>query len=204
MVSIKIAIDGGLITKASKATDTHTIGAEKETIGLAYSTYQIAKIQDKDYTMQKALDEQKANATATDIDNGWLITFEGKEDSPYTLKEDGTIIEGEEQVELLEDSLAKAYADGKLKLGDEVAYTPANGHSYTSEKWGASDTGTGNDVDQTLSTDDYETSSGSKSTKWKVIGVNTKTGTVNLISAEPLKVKKRIFWYLLYIWKGRL
>ena len=190
MVSIKIAIDGGLITKASKATDTHTIGAEKEIIGLAYNTYQIAKIQDKDYTMQKALDEQKANATATDIEDGWLITFEGKEESPYTLKEDGTIIEGEEQVELLEDSLAKAYAGGKLKIGDEVAYIPASGHSYTSEKWGASDTGTGNDVDQTLSTDDYETSSGSKSTKWKVIGVNTKTGTVNLISAEPLKVKK--------------
>ena len=30
MVSIKIVMDGGLITKASKATDTHTIAAEKE------------------------------------------------------------------------------------------------------------------------------------------------------------------------------
>ena len=190
MVSIKIAIDGGLTQKAKDAVNTHNVSSDKETIGLAYSTYQIAKIQDKDYTMQEALDEQKANATATDIENGWLITFEGKEDSPYTLKKDGTIIEGEEQVELLEDSLAKAYADGKLKLGDEVAYTPASGHSYTSEKWGSSDTGSGHDIDQILSTDDYETSSGSKSTKWKVIGVNTKTGTVNLISAEPLKIKK--------------
>ena len=42
MVSIKIAIDGGLITKASKATDTHTIAAEKEAIGLGYSEYQMA------------------------------------------------------------------------------------------------------------------------------------------------------------------
>ena len=190
MVSIKIAIDGGLTQKAKDAVNTHNVSSDKETIGLAYSTYQIGKIQNKDYTMQEALDEQKANATATDIENGWLITFEGKEDSPYTLKKDGTIIEGEKQVELLEDSLAKAYADGKLKLGDEVAYTPASGHSYTSEKWGSSDTGSGHDIDQTLSTDDYETSSGSKSTKWKVIEVNTKTGTVNLISAEPLKVKK--------------
>ena len=190
MVSIKIAIDGGLTTKAKDAVNTHNVSNDKETIGSAYSTYQIAKIQNKDYTMQEALDEQKANATATDIENGWLITFEGKEDSPYTLKKDGTIIEGEEQVELLEDSLAKAYADGKLKLGDEVAYTPASGHSYTSEKWGTSYDEIGHDIDQTLSTDDYETSSGSKSTKWKVIGVNTKTGTVNLISAEPLKVKK--------------
>ena len=190
MVSIKIAIDGGLTQKAKDAVNTHNVGSEKETIGLAYSTYQIAKIQDKDYTMQKALDEQNANATATDIEDGWLITFEGKEDSPYTLKKDGTIIEGEEQVELLGDSLAKAYADGKLKLGDEVAYTPASGHSYTSEKWNESDTGCEAKLDQSLSTDDYETSSGSKSTKWKVIGVNTKIGTVNLISAEPLKVKK--------------
>ena len=190
MVSIKIAIDGGLTQKAKDAVNTHNVSSDKETIGLAYSTYQIAKIQDKDYTMQKALDEQNANATATDIEDGWLITFEGKEDSPYTLKKDGTIIEGEEQVELLEDSLAKAYADGKLKLGDEVAYTPASGHSYTTEKWNESDTGCSYNINQSLSTDDYETSSGSKSTKWKVIGVNTKTRTVNLISAEPLKVKK--------------
>ena len=186
MVSIKIAIDGVLTTKAKDAVNTHNVSSEKETIGLSYSTYQIAKIQDKDYTMQKALDEQKANATATDIEDGWLITFEGKEDSPYTLKADGTIIEGEEQVELLEDSLAKAYADGKLKLGDEVAYTPASGHTYTS----VGTDGSNVETKYTLSTDDYETSTGSKNTKWKVIGVNTKTGTVNLISAEPLKVKK--------------
>ena len=190
MVSIKIAIDGGLTQKTKDAIETHNTGSEKETIGLAYSTYQIEKIKNQGYTMQEALDEQQADATAEEIENGWLITFEGKEDSPYTLKKDGTIIEGEEQVELLGDSLAKAYADGKLKLGDEVAYTPASGHTYTSEKWGADDTGSGHDINQTLSTDDYETSTGSKSTKWKVIGVNTKTGTVNLISAEPLKVKK--------------
>ena len=191
MVSIKIAIDGGLTQKAKNAVNTHNVSSEKETIGLAYSTYKIAKIQNKDYTMQEALDEQNANATATDIEDGWLITFEGKEDSPYTLKADGTIIEGEEQVELLGDSLAKAYADGKLKLGDEVAYTPASGHSYTSDKWDEADSGCELITTyQSLSTDDYETNSGRKSTKWKVIGVNTKTGTVNLISAEPLKVKK--------------
>ena len=41
MVSIKIAIDGGLITKAKDAKDTHTIGAEKEAIQLGYASYQI-------------------------------------------------------------------------------------------------------------------------------------------------------------------
>ena len=171
MVSIKIAIDGGLTQKTKDAIETHNTGSEKETIGLAYSTYQIEKIKNQGYTMQEALDEQQADATAEEIENGWLITFEGKGDSPYTLKKDGTIIEGEEQVELLEDSLAKAYADGKLKLGDEVAYTPASGHTYTS----VGTDGSNVETKYTLSTDDYETSTGSKNTKWKVIGVNTKT-----------------------------
>ena len=193
MVSIKIAIDGGLTQKAKDAVNTHNVSSDKETIGLAYAAYQIEKIKDEDYTMREALEGQGANATATDIEDGWLIVFEGKEDSPYTLKSDGTIIEGEEQVELIADSLAKAYVDGKLKLGDEVAYTPATGYNYTSEKWDEADNGCGLvTAYQNLSTDDYETSSGNKSTKWKVIDVNTKTGTVNLISSEPLKVKKSV------------
>ena len=41
MVSIKIAIDGGLIQKAKDATDTHTIGAEKEAIAIGYAAYQM-------------------------------------------------------------------------------------------------------------------------------------------------------------------
>ena len=41
IVSIKIAIDGGLIQKAKDATDTHTIGAEKEAIAIGYAAYQM-------------------------------------------------------------------------------------------------------------------------------------------------------------------
>ena len=41
MVSIKIVMDGGLITRASKATDTHTIEAEKEAIAIGYAAYQM-------------------------------------------------------------------------------------------------------------------------------------------------------------------
>ena len=33
MVSIKIAIDGGLTQKAKDAVNTHNVGSEKETIG---------------------------------------------------------------------------------------------------------------------------------------------------------------------------
>ena len=41
MVSIKIVLDGGLITKAKDATDTHTIAAEKEAIQLGYANYKM-------------------------------------------------------------------------------------------------------------------------------------------------------------------
>ena len=51
MVSIKIAIDGGLITKASKATDTHAIGAEEEAITTGYASYQIDLANNKEATL---------------------------------------------------------------------------------------------------------------------------------------------------------
>lgn len=39
VVSIKIATGDGLIKRAKDAINTHNTGSEKETIGLAYSTY---------------------------------------------------------------------------------------------------------------------------------------------------------------------
>ena len=62
MVSIKIAFDGGLIKGANYAASQHTKSSEKETISLAYGTYQIGKIKDKTYTLDAALKEQQANA----------------------------------------------------------------------------------------------------------------------------------------------
>ena len=41
MVSIRIVMDGGLITRTSKAKDTHTIEAEKEAIAIGYAAYQM-------------------------------------------------------------------------------------------------------------------------------------------------------------------
>ena len=91
MVSIKIAIDGGLITKAKDAKDTHTIGTEKETISLAYGTYQIENVKKKNsYTMQKALDDQGATAIATVSGEDWNIKFT-KTGNEYKLAKNGTI-----------------------------------------------------------------------------------------------------------------
>ena len=39
MVSIRIVMDGGLISKAKDATAQHTIGAEKEAITTGYGAY---------------------------------------------------------------------------------------------------------------------------------------------------------------------
>ena len=91
MVSIKIAIDGGLITKAKDAKDTHTIGTEKETISLAYGTYQIENVKKKNsYTMQKALDDQGATEIATVSGEDWNIKFT-KTGNEYKLAKNGTI-----------------------------------------------------------------------------------------------------------------
>ena len=176
MVSIKIVLDGGLITKASKATDTHTIAAEKETIGLAYNTYQIAKIQDKDYTMQKALDEQKANATVTPKGDDWNVKFT-KTNNEYELKKDGTITltkQGDGSTEIVgwTDNGDDTFTKGEVtvKVGDIVNYDEGTGYSTTVT---ANDSGYSSD--QTYTTENLG---------WRVLGISAK-GELELISDNP-------------------
>ena len=90
MVSIKIAIDEGLITKASKATDTHTIAAEKEAIQLGYSTYQMDLAQKGSATLAV---EGSSTITPTS-DGGWDIAFKVNN---YHLDKNGNITEGNGQ-----------------------------------------------------------------------------------------------------------
>ena len=186
MVSIRIVIDGGLIAKASDATKQHKIAKEIEDIDLRYKRYQIEKITNNGYTLEEAF-EGMDNVTITEIIGGWKIKINENE---YTLKENGEIIR-ENEVKLEKGSLAKAYEDGILKIGDEVGYVPANGYTYTSPKW--NDTSCSDETEnrnQTISTDNYETDTEKNSTKWQVLNVNTKTGIVELVATEPLKVKK--------------
>ena len=109
MVSIKIAIDGGLITKASKATDTHTIGAEKEAIAIGYSEYQI------DLANNKPESLTVKDATTEKNSEGWKVTFSATTGNVYTINNKGEIT-GPTKEEKTEDDIAME----KYALGDNL------------------------------------------------------------------------------------
>ena len=90
MVSIKIAIDGGLIQKAKTATDTHTIGAEKEAIQLGYNTYQMDLAKKGSAT----LSVKGSSSITPTSDGGWNIAFKVNN---YHLDKNGNITEGNGQ-----------------------------------------------------------------------------------------------------------
>ena len=107
MVSIKIAIDGGLITKVKDATDTHTIGAEKEAIQLGYSEYQIDLANNKSATL--TVKDAKTEPTS----EGWKVTFSETTGNVYTINSKGKIT-GPTKEEKTEDDIAME----KYVLGD--------------------------------------------------------------------------------------
>ena len=109
MVSIKIAIDGGLITKASKATDTHAIGAEEEAITTGYASYQIDLANNKPATL--TVEDAKTEPTS----EGWKVTFSGTTGNVYTINNKGEIT-GPTKEEKTEDGIAME----KYALGDKL------------------------------------------------------------------------------------
>ena len=110
MVSIKIAIDGGLITKASKATDTHTIGAEKEAIAIGYSEYQIDLAKN-----HKPASLTVKDATPEQTSDGWKVTFSETTGNVYTINSKGEIT-GPTKEEKTEDDIEME----KYALGDDL------------------------------------------------------------------------------------
>ena len=109
MVSIKIAIDGGLIKKAKDATDTHTIGAEEEAIQLGYSEYQIDLANNKPATLTVK------DATTEKTAEGWKVTFSATTGNVYTINSKGEIT-GPTKEEKTEDDMAME----KYVLGDNL------------------------------------------------------------------------------------
>ena len=117
MVSIKIAIDGGLIQKAKDATDTYTIGAEKEAIAIGYAAYQMDLAKNGSATL-KVGGSPYITKTA---DEGWDIAFKV---NSYHLDENGNITKGNvptEDLEYLRKELLGE--DGKGKVVTEIADT---------------------------------------------------------------------------------
>ena len=109
MVSIKIVLDGGLITKAKDATDTHTIGAEKEAIAIGYSEYQI------DLANNKPESLTVKDATTEKNSEGWKVTFSATTGNVYTINNKGEIT-GPTKEEKTEDDIAME----KYALGDNL------------------------------------------------------------------------------------
>ena len=129
IVSIKIAIDGGLITKAKDAKDTHTIGAEKEAIQLGYSTYQMDLAKKGSATLTV---EGSSFITPTS-DGGWDIAFKVNN---YHLDKNGNITEGNgqdtkvptEDLEYLKKELLGE--DGKGKQVSDIATFSGSWYYY--------------------------------------------------------------------------
>ena len=175
MVSIKIVMDGGLITRTSKAKDTHTIEAEKEAIGLGYSEYQMA-LANKENVTKPTIEEAKVTPKGED----WNVKF-AKTNNEYALKKDGTITltkQGNGSTTTVgwtdngDDTFTKG--DVTVKVGDKVNYDEGKDYStiVTAIKSGHTD-------DQTFKTDDLN---------WRVLGINTK-GEIELISDNPTSSK---------------
>ena len=92
-ISLVLGQDG-IFRKAETAKSEHIVAQEKELIGLAYSEYRMNKMDNESYTMQNALDAEKAGATAEgDETYGWDITFTDT-GHQYTLNSNGSIDEG--------------------------------------------------------------------------------------------------------------
>ena len=166
MVSIKIVVDGGLITKASKATDTHTIGAEKEAIGLGYSEYQMALANKENVTRPTI----KGAEEVTPKGEGWNVKFT-KTNNEYQLSKDGSVLLTKQNgIDVIwTDNGDDTFTKGEVtvKVGDIVNYDEGTGYTttVTASKSGHTDV-------QTYTT---------KNLGWRVLGINTK-GEIELIS----------------------
>ena len=172
MVSIKIVMDGGLITKASDATTQHTIAAEKEKIQTGYAAYQMA-LANKENVTKPTIEEE---ATVTPKGEDWSVTFT-KTNNEYELKKDGTITltkQGNGSTTVgWTDNGDGTFTKGEftLKVGDKVTYNVGEEKSTTVDK-----DKNGDPLGQTFKTE--------KKLGWRVLGINTK-GEIELISDNP-------------------
>ena len=174
MVSIKIAIDGGLTTKASDATKQHIIASEEEAIQTGYAAYQMALANKENVTKPTI----EGAATVTPKGEDWSVTFT-KTNNEYELKKDGTVKLIKEGNGSTTDSTESAYITprievtykGKtLKVGDYVNYDEGTGYTWTTD----ASKGTGGDYN--LNSKTYTT----ENMDWRVLGLD-KNGNLELI-----------------------
>lgn len=188
MVSIKIVMDGGLTTKASKATDTHTIEAEKEAITTGYAAYQIALANKENVTRPTI----KGAEEVTPKGEGWNVKFT-KTNNEYQLSKDGSVLLAKQNgiYVIWTDNGDGTFTKENvtLKVGDYVNYDAtkdANGNtvattSYTSYSEANASTNK-NDGRSSGYTKDQVFNLTSYTSGWRVLGVEN--GNIRLISAN--------------------
>ena len=173
MVSIRIVMDEGLISKVKDATAQHTIAAEKEAITTGYGAYQIDLIKPKPKPPELLIDGAKATPKGED----WNVTFT-KTNNEYELKKDGTITltkqgNGSATTVGWKDNGDDTFTKGEVtvKVGDKVTYNVGEEKSTTVDKEKS-----GYSSDQTFKTE--------KNLGWRVLGLSAK-GEIELISDNP-------------------
>lgn len=108
------------------------------------------------------------------------LTFFVKREGMYTIKvvHDDEIDLGEQKVEILYDGLiSDKFKNGVVKVGDYVSYNATDNYSYVSPKGTGITHGNGSS-DQTFKS--------SSDMKWRVLGKDTSTGEIILISETPI------------------
>lgn len=133
-VSIKIIMDGGLITKSSEATKQHEIASEKEAIQTGYAAYQV------DLANKETEELKVEGANVEKTEKKWNIIFT-KTKNEYQLSEDGNILLAKQNGEYViwKDNGDGTFTKGEvtLKVGDYINYDAtkdANGNEITEEK----------------------------------------------------------------------
>lgn len=108
------------------------------------------------------------------------LTFYVKKEGMYTIKvvHGDEIDLGEQKVEIFYDGLiSDKVKNGVVKVGDYVSYDATDGYSYTSPKGTGIEHGNGNSDQIFKSSSDI---------KWRVLGKDTSTGEIIIISETPI------------------
>lgn len=178
MVSIKLVMNSGIITKAQKGVDVYSEEEIKEKIQLAYTDYKMAKASDDvSYTMQEAINNAGLEgAKAEETEEGWTITVPTKDgDKVYSVSD-----------------LGVSKTQKALKLGDYVNYDPApvdSNAATTYTSYALSNVSanknngrtSGYSIDQTFNV-------GTKTDGWRVLSIEN--GQIKLISASAIQTKE--------------
>ena len=118
MVSIRLVMNGGIITRADNAVSDYKSSEEIEQIQLGYSEYQMASL----YGTPENLNVK--GATVTSNSNGWTVQFNGTQHQ-YSLSADGRTIN------LLSENSQSNLQTFTFTISDEYNTNPI---TYTAEE----------------------------------------------------------------------